>query len=163
MLSWGLPVSLIASRLRTLVRSRRCSRGDTGLSFSNHDRTSHSSLDNGPPGSDPRGRVCLWEVAAKKVSRLRDKTHIPSICNGRKCPCRNGYTAWGSAQWESTYLGWESICLQVSRLNHISAASGVAYTETRGATTLSNWTDVGPKALPQVFGATPSCALGGFS
>src|SRR6266403_2515640 len=110
MLSWGLPVSLIASRLRTLVRSRRCSRGDTGLSFSNHDRTSHSSLDNGPPGSDPRGRVCLWEVAAKKVSRLRDKTHIPSICNGRKCPCRNGYTAWGSAQWESTYLGWESIC-----------------------------------------------------
>ena len=37
--------------------------------------------------------------------------------------------------------------MQVSRLNHISAASGVAYTETRGATTLSNWTDVGPKAI----------------
>src|SRR5437879_12960105 len=42
--------------------------------------------------------------------------------------------------------------LQVSRLNHISAASGVAYTETRGATTLSNWTDVGPKALLRSLG-----------
>src|SRR5437660_10733220 len=29
----------------------------------------------------------------------------------------------------------------------LSAASGVAYTETCGATTLSNWTDVGPKGL----------------
>src|SRR5437762_10636578 len=47
--------------------------------------------------------------------------------------------------------------LQVSRLNHISAASGVAYAEPRGATTLSNWTDVGPKTLPQVFEATPLC------
>ena len=37
--------------------------------------------------------------------------------------------------------------LQVSRLNHISAASGVAYGEPHGATTLSNWTDLGPKAL----------------
>jgi hypothetical protein len=33
------------------------------------------------------------------------------------------------------------------QVNQISAASGVAYTETRGATTLSNWTDVGPKVL----------------
>jgi len=32
-------------------------------------------------------------------------------------------------------------------INQISAASGVAYTERRGATTLSNWTDVGPKAF----------------
>src|SRR6267143_3916857 len=41
--------------------------------------------------------------------------------------------------------------LQVSRLNHITAASGVAYMETRGATTLSNWTDVGPKALTSMW------------
>ena len=53
--------------------------------------------------------------------------------------------------------------MQVSRLNHISAASGVAYAETRGAATLSNWTDVGPKALPKLFEATPSCAPCGFS
>ena len=44
------------------------------------------------------------------------------------------------------------LALQVSRANHISAASGVAYTEPHGATTLSNWTDVGSKGLPQVFG-----------
>ena len=36
--------------------------------------------------------------------------------------------------------------LQVSRLNHTSAASGVAYADSRGATTLLNWTEVGPKA-----------------
>jgi hypothetical protein len=53
--------------------------------------------------------------------------------------------------------------LQVSRLNHISAASGVAYTETSGATTLSNWTDVGPKALPKLFEAKSSSAPRGFS
>ena len=47
--------------------------------------------------------------------------------------------------------------LQVSRLNHISAASGVAYAETCGATTLPNWTEVGLKAMSQVFGA------GGFA
>jgi hypothetical protein len=37
--------------------------------------------------------------------------------------------------------------LQVSRLNHISAASGVAYAETCGATTLPNWTEVGLKPI----------------
>src|SRR5467141_3586541 len=37
--------------------------------------------------------------------------------------------------------------LQVSRVNSISAASGVAYAETRGATTLSNWTEIGPTNL----------------
>ena len=37
--------------------------------------------------------------------------------------------------------------LQISRSNHISAAFGVAYTEPHGATTLSNWTDVGPKVV----------------
>ena len=42
--------------------------------------------------------------------------------------------------------------LQVSRINHISAASGVAYTETRGATILSNWTDVGPKRFLRSLG-----------
>ena len=47
--------------------------------------------------------------------------------------------------------------LQISRLNHISAASGVAYAETCGATTLPNWTEVGLKAMSQVFGA------GGFA
>jgi hypothetical protein len=37
--------------------------------------------------------------------------------------------------------------LQVSRANHTSAASGVAYAETRGATNLLNWTEAGPKIL----------------
>jgi hypothetical protein len=36
---------------------------------------------------------------------------------------------------------------EVGSSNHISAASGVAYTETRGVTTLLNWTEVGPKFL----------------
>jgi hypothetical protein len=35
--------------------------------------------------------------------------------------------------------------LQVCRVNPISSASGVAYAETRGAITLLNWTDIGPK------------------
>jgi hypothetical protein len=34
--------------------------------------------------------------------------------------------------------------LQVCRLNHTSSASGVAYADSRGATTLLNWTEVGP-------------------
>ena len=42
--------------------------------------------------------------------------------------------------------------LQVSRLSHTSAASGVAYAETCGATTLSNWTDVGPKVCLKYLG-----------
>ena len=37
--------------------------------------------------------------------------------------------------------------LQVSRVNHISAASGVANAKTCGVTNLSKWTEVGPKAL----------------
>jgi len=37
-----------------------------------------------------------------------------------------------------------------------------AYGETFGATTLSNWTDVGLKAFPNVFGATPPCARWAF-
>ena len=37
--------------------------------------------------------------------------------------------------------------MQESRQNHTSAASGVAYAETCGATTLSNWTEVGPKVV----------------
>src|SRR6516225_11662225 len=36
--------------------------------------------------------------------------------------------------------------LQASSVNHISAASGVAYTKTRGATNPLKRTDVGPKA-----------------
>jgi hypothetical protein len=35
--------------------------------------------------------------------------------------------------------------LQESRQNHTSAASGVAYAESRGATNLLNWTEAGPK------------------
>ncbi len=47
-------------------------------------------------------------------------------------------------EWACSSAGRAS-ALQVSRLNHISAASDVAYADPRGATTLSNWTDVGPK------------------
>src|SRR5258708_37643842 len=46
-------------------------------------------------------------------------------------------------EWACSSAG-RAPALQVSNINHISAASGVAYTETRGATTLLNWTDVGP-------------------
>ena len=35
--------------------------------------------------------------------------------------------------------------LQESRQNHTSAASGVAYADSRGAINLLNWTDVGPR------------------
>jgi len=37
--------------------------------------------------------------------------------------------------------------LQESKQNHTSAASGVAYAETRGATNLLNWTEAGPKIV----------------
>src|SRR4029077_3603443 len=37
--------------------------------------------------------------------------------------------------------------LQVSSLQHTSAASGVAYAQTFGATTLLNWTEAGPSVV----------------
>ena len=41
---------------------------------------------------------------------------------------------------------------EVGSANHISAASGVAYIETRGATNLLNWTEVGPKVVLRPLG-----------
>jgi hypothetical protein len=50
--------------------------------------------------------------------------------------------------------------LQLSRLNQISAASGVAYTQTYGAIIALNWTEVGRKfwgeplaRMAQILGA----------
>jgi hypothetical protein len=40
-----------------------------------------------------------------------------------------------------------SPALQLSRINHTSAESGVAYAETLGATNLPNWIEVGPESL----------------
>lgn len=37
--------------------------------------------------------------------------------------------------------------MQLGRLNYTSAASGVAYAQSCGATNLLNWTDVGPKLI----------------
>src|SRR5271156_1351498 len=37
--------------------------------------------------------------------------------------------------------------LQESRQNHTSAASGVAYADSRGAINLLNWTEAGPKSM----------------
>jgi len=66
----------------------------------------------------------------------------------------------GRTYSEGLSLGWDQVYL----VKNLSAASGdVAYAKTHGATNLSNWTDVGPKALSQGFGATPSCVPCGFS
>jgi hypothetical protein len=56
-------------------------------------------------------------------------------------------------------LGDESGPLQAGRLNHTSAASGVAYAETCGATTLSNWWRW-TESLPEVLGeCSCGCAI----
>src|SRR5208282_5009256 len=49
-------------------------------------------------------------------------------------------------EWACSSAGRAS-ALQTSRQNHISAASGVAYAGTRGATTLLSWTEVGLKVV----------------
>src|SRR5205823_130975 len=45
-------------------------------------------------------------------------------------------------EWACSSAG-RAPALQLSRLNHISAASGVAYTQTYGAIIALNWTEVG--------------------
>jgi hypothetical protein len=49
--------------------------------------------------------------------------------------------------------------LQESRRNHTSAASGVAYAETCGATTLLNWTEAGPKVVLASLGLSRRARL----
>src|SRR6266705_4856911 len=49
-------------------------------------------------------------------------------------------------EWACSSAG-RAPALQLSRLNHISAASGVAYTQTYGAIIALNWTEVGRKSL----------------
>src|SRR5208283_253551 len=51
-------------------------------------------------------------------------------------------------RWACSSAG-RAPALQVSSLNHTSAASGVAYADARGVTSLSNWTDVGLNSLYQ--------------
>jgi hypothetical protein len=46
--------------------------------------------------------------------------------------------------------------LQLSRLNHISAASGVAYTQTYGAIIALNWTEVG-RTIVKYAATVPYC------
>jgi hypothetical protein len=60
----------------------------------------------------------------------------------RSTRCKLFYcTAWACSS------AGRAPALQVSRVNHISAASGVAYAESCGATNLLNWTDVGPTTV----------------
>jgi len=47
----------------------------------------------------------------------------------------------------SVLVGTSFRALQESRQNHTSAASRVAYAETRAATTIFNWTEDGPKVI----------------
>src|SRR5271169_6971681 len=69
-------------------------------------------------------------------------------------------TRWNALEWRSLPL-WacssagRAPASQESRQNHTSAASGVAYAETRGATNLWKWTDVGPKACLGPLGHPP--------
>jgi hypothetical protein len=53
--------------------------------------------------------------------------------------------------------------LQESRQNHTSAASGVAYAETRGATNLLNWTEAGPKIALISLGLRIRACFAGIS
>jgi len=45
--------------------------------------------------------------------------------------------------------------LQESRQNRTSAASGVAYADSRGAINLFNWTEAGPKSMGDPFAMVP--------
>ena len=77
----------------------------------------------------------------------------------------NGCIAFNSNHLEATrfrkFLHEPKSALQISRVNHISAASGVAYAEPHGATTLPNWTDDGPKIVLRSFqdDAVVCCAM----
>lgn len=53
--------------------------------------------------------------------------------------------------------------MQESGQNHTSAASGVAYAETRGATDLLNWTEAGPKILLTSVGLRDCTRFSGMS
>jgi hypothetical protein len=54
--------------------------------------------------------------------------------------------------WRDEPLNLGAPALQVSRLNQTSAASGVAHAGTFCATTLSNWTEVGPNSWHAAVG-----------
>src|SRR5882762_4836280 len=72
--------------------------------------------------------------------RLQVNLHAVTVnLNACKCPCRNGYTAWACSS------AGRASALQLSRLNHISAASGVAYTQTARCNQPLNWTEGGRK------------------
>jgi hypothetical protein len=45
-----------------------------------------------------------------------------------------------------------SACFTRKQANHTSAASGVAYAESRGATNLLKWTEAGPKIVVTSLG-----------
>ena len=53
-------------------------------------------------------------------------------------------------EWACSSAG-RGPALQLSRLNYISAASGVAYARTYGAIIALNWTEVGRKSMPGIL------------
>ena len=72
------------------------------------------------------------------------------------CPLRRGSTSENSVRTENNWFRINRARAPVAQLDrasafevgsayHISAASGVAYAEKFGATTLLNWTEVGLK------------------
>src|ERR1700730_13268640 len=68
----------------------------------------------------------------KRGSFWGAKSRFPKLLKSLGTKIRNGVIREGSN------------ALQVSRTNHTCTASVVAWAETRGATNLWNWTDVGP-------------------
>src|SRR5271170_6967015 len=67
---------------------------------------------------------------------------------------RNALECRSLLLWACSSAG-RAPALQESRQNHTSAASGVAYAETHGATNLFKWTDIGPKACLGPLGHPP--------
>src|SRR6266513_2665485 len=74
------------------------------------------------------------------------------------CPLRRESTSENSVRTENNWFRINrarapvaqldrASAFEVGSVNHISGASGVAYTQTRGATNPLNWTEVGPTGL----------------
>jgi hypothetical protein len=83
---------------------------------------------------DPSAPNCTWALDLVEEECLPKKQAL--------IPTRNPLQSCG-CMWACSSAG-RAPALQESRQNHTSAASGVAYADSRGATTLLNWTEVGP-------------------
>ena len=94
----------------------------------------------------PRAPNCTWALDLVEEECLPKKQALMLTRNPlQSCGC----------MWACSSAG-RAPALQESRQNHTSAASGVAYADSRGAINLLNWTEAGPKSMGDPFAMATS-------